>query len=545
MALVIDERNKFRGYNVVALVQNQPLKSAFCDIEGAKKVSVGVSVKPKNDRARVKVAVFFSDNNFASLDVKVKIFDITSDDFVRVTYEDIDVVKGAMKARLVVVPVEGEVSVGLCKLEIGSVATEFSSNSQSHLTMITAKGVYTGEIHAKQIIVGDGTLDKEWTKLGQNFIGLGNRMDREFATLRADQLEFSKGLYTSVDEKITQVSEGVGTIMRGFQSTLDANGLKITELERGVGTAIEGVRTETDRKIKGVSDRFSQVETAVTNIGAGKITLRNKTKKVKITTEDNTGGAVILVGGDTYSSAKFAVDDKGIMKAKGGTFEGDIRVSTINMGSTSSIPLSDGMSAGFIVDKNGQFGALNANLLTPHLYNPRIWGSDGRSANQWLWDYGTLHSSKSNGTSYMQSCSNGEYWWGVFNTGNSAWSTYDSSTLISGLDTNGIWKATSDIRLKENLKEITDDEAINIIKGLQIYQFNYKSKKDSTHVGVVAQDLLKVAHDKENVLWDKSEYYTVRYQALGLVAQQATKALINKVESLEERLRKLEEKLAD
>ncbi|MCF8143846.1 MAG: tail fiber domain-containing protein [Deltaproteobacteria bacterium] len=53
----------------------------------------------------------------------------------------------------------------------------------------------------------------------------------------------------------------------------------------------------------------------------------------------------------------------------------------------------------------------------------------------------------------------------------------------------GVWTNASSRELKTNIRELTDEEAMDALQGLRPVKFSYKVERDETHVGFVAEDV--------------------------------------------------------
>lgn len=91
---------------------------------------------------------------------------------------------------------------------------------------------------------------------------------------------------------------------------------------------------------------------------------------------------------------------------------------------------------------------------------------------------------------------------------------------------------SSDRRLKENIDYI---DFSNLIDETKVCQFNYINQ-NKTQAGVVAQDFINSNYKDILLSQDKDGYYAVNYNVINM-------ALVQKVQNLEKRLAKLEEKI--
>lgn len=65
---------------------------------------------------------------------------------------------------------------------------------------------------------------------------------------------------------------------------------------------------------------------------------------------------------------------------------------------------------------------------------------------------------------------------------------YDSAGTALG-NYNGTWNDTSTRSMKENIADLTDDEAVSALDELQPVKYNYKHQKDEDRVGFIAEDV--------------------------------------------------------
>lgn len=106
--------------------------------------------------------------------------------------------------------------------------------------------------------------------------------------------------------------------------------------------------------------------------------------------------------------------------------------------------------------------------------------------------------------------------------------TVNGSLTVTGTLKGGTVQATSDRRLKTNISEL---ESLNIAS---VKAYRYVLKSDGMHhVGLIAQDLIKVL--PEAVQADENGFLSIDYNAVVAL-------LVNKVQSLEARVSKLEGK---
>lgn len=105
------------------------------------------------------------------------------------------------------------------------------------------------------------------------------------------------------------------------------------------------------------------------------------------------------------------------------------------------------------------------------------------------------------------------------------------------------FNATSDIRAKENIVPSTY-AALELIKNLQIYNFNYKDNKD-TVTGILAQDLLEKQPRELNLVsnvnatGENNDYMSIKNDKLIFVLMKAIQEQQDIIESLKEEINQL------
>lgn len=111
----------------------------------------------------------------------------------------------------------------------------------------------------------------------------------------------------------------------------------------------------------------------------------------------------------------------------------------------------------------------------------------------------------------------------------------NGNAMFAGTVTAKSHANSSDIRLKENIKSISED--IDKIRDIDFFEFNYKSDEEKTKsYGVIAQDLEKVGLENL-VVEDANGYKAVDYTALIMLELQRQRKVIA---ALEDRLAKIE-----
>jgi DNA-dependent RNA polymerase auxiliary subunit epsilon len=107
------------------------------------------------------------------------------------------------------------------------------------------------------------------------------------------------------------------------------------------------------------------------------------------------------------------------------------------------------------------------------------------------------------------------------------------------------FNATSDKRAKENIQPATYN-AIELIKELPVYTYNYKNKTE-TVTGILAQDLLEVQPEgldlvsNINATGENGDYMSIKNDKLVFILMKAIQEQQEQIEKLQEELNKLKE----
>jgi len=103
------------------------------------------------------------------------------------------------------------------------------------------------------------------------------------------------------------------------------------------------------------------------------------------------------------------------------------------------------------------------------------------------------------------------------------------------------WNTFSDIRLKENIKEINPEEALQDVLNLRGVRFNWKNDPGKeVKIGLIAQEVEKII--PEVVSTGSDGYKSVSYSNLVSVLIEAIKEQQKQIEELKLRITKLEGK---
>jgi hypothetical protein len=76
---------------------------------------------------------------------------------------------------------------------------------------------------------------------------------------------------------------------------------------------------------------------------------------------------------------------------------------------------------------------------------------------------------------------------------NSTWrmriNTDDTLTMSDGGGYDGTWNPASSREYKENIRDLTTEDAMDTLEGLNPVKFNYKKHKEEARVGFIAEDV--------------------------------------------------------
>lgn len=106
--------------------------------------------------------------------------------------------------------------------------------------------------------------------------------------------------------------------------------------------------------------------------------------------------------------------------------------------------------------------------------------------------------------------------------------TITGNVIVNGTVDAQNFNSTSDARMKENIEQITC--ALDKIKLLSGYTFNFKNSHNGAQAGVIAQEVLPVI--SEVVKGSEENYYSVNYDGLIAYLIEAVKELSDKVDAL-------------
>jgi len=116
-------------------------------------------------------------------------------------------------------------------------------------------------------------------------------------------------------------------------------------------------------------------------------------------------------------------------------------------------------------------------------------------------------------------------------------SDFTGNVSVTGTGTATDWVATSDRRLKENVKPVNGQ--LDKVRAISHYVVNYDRKDTGKNeTGFIAQDLAKVAPEYVNVPDDPSEMQSVNYAKMVVPLYKGTAELSEEVERLKKALAK-------
>jgi hypothetical protein len=98
------------------------------------------------------------------------------------------------------------------------------------------------------------------------------------------------------------------------------------------------------------------------------------------------------------------------------------------------------------------------------------------------------------------------------------------------LTTTGNWTSTSSRELKENIRNLTTDKALEALKGLTPVQYNYKVDKEEGYVGFIAEDVPELVALKDRK---------------GLIALEMTAILTKVVQEQQKTIAELKKEIAE
>ena len=129
----------------------------------------------------------------------------------------------------------------------------------------------------------------------------------------------------------------------------------------------------------------------------------------------------------------------------------------------------------------------------------------------------------------------------IFNSINGANILEVSST---GVYVNGTLDNSSDVRLKENIKEVNNKTFVDMVKYIKPKEFKYIDK-DEKHIGFIADDVLNSKMPKHwyNIVHKGSEgYLRMDYSKMVAPLWGCVQSLLSEVEDLKKEVKKLKGK---
>lgn len=101
------------------------------------------------------------------------------------------------------------------------------------------------------------------------------------------------------------------------------------------------------------------------------------------------------------------------------------------------------------------------------------------------------------------------------------------------------WQIPSDKRRKKNIKQVEDQEAINIVKKLNPIHYEYIHKNSKKYVGYIAQEIEEIAPECVDTLEDEEKTKALDYNSLFCYQSKVIQNLLKRVEYLEGVINKL------
>ena len=147
-------------------------------------------------------------------------------------------------------------------------------------------------------------------------------------------------------------------------------------------------------------------------------------------------------------------------------------------------------------------------------------------------DYAVLQDS--GGTTYLNAASTKAIYFRIDNDDDAGTQAYFENT--NGVNTfyAPAFSATSDLRLKENIKPL--DKSLDKICLLQGVEFNFKSNKNKKMIGLIAQDVEKVIPEVVNTDDSEDNYKSINYCNITAVLIESIKELREEVKSLKQEI---------
>lgn len=539
MAYYVDSSIQYRGYNTFRMEAPAKVKSWIFGVEGLETIShsfyaYATTALSSAVRARTR----WIDNKGITLSVQDQYWAITEPNlFNRIQIEAIPVPVGAVYAQLELHNTSGKTYwVGLIKSEVGDKATDFTHNVSGQLTRITASGIYTGTITAQQVILSSATGEKlpdRLTTINSNMVQLTSKTSTVESkltqieagkitlssntsgsiagmTLTSDRLQFSSsGAYMRLMGRAGYNPIMIGTSANNINFSVNSSGYLSAS-----GVTLTGSITATSGKIGGFSIKDSSLEAGS---GSNYVWLSGDSRY-----------SPILVGGSSYSAAKFGVLRDGSMKATSATISGKITStsdSTLAGSLSSTSGRHNGTHYGYhegqgYTYSNSTLGGSLSGTLGSH--NGSIYSGGGSlggiqfySSSGWLRFMGRVQST------------------GITATDPGTYSYFARIIYYESLGKG------SDEKLKTNIKSANAEQCLQSFYNLKIKNFAYrKDKEKKRQLGIIAQDFIK---DNDNELIDlvvgaNDGYLNVKYENLYLMNILATQELNGRVKKLEEKL---------
>lgn len=360
------------------------------------------------------------------------------------------------------------------------------------------------------------------TKINDEVRGLNSTISQTATEIHSEVSSAVEGLNSTITQKTNEISTEVSNKVSGLSS-------KLTQTESSLTSQISDVSGNVNtltREVGKVEDRIASAEGDVNTLTRSVNSLSSKISNVEDDYTEIRQG-IREISFDVYSDggivSKLQLDVNGI-KAKGVvTFE-DLRTegsTTIN-GSNITTGLLTGVAAKFVED-DGAFW----------------WGSD-----IWVCDTNGLYCKDGRHVTFRVHVDSGTIECGNIESSGDIWiddSWYENYTVTECFI--DLYNKISDKRLKNSIKELTEDE-MKFIFSIKPTSFIYNDKRGdkSTHYGFIAQNVKEELekYGIEDVICKKitsgrnKGYYGIAYDELIAPIVGALQQINKRVEKLEE-----------
>lgn len=296
---------------------------------------------------------------------------------------------------------------------------------------------------------------------------------------------------TSISAKISKTSP-TGQTSFSWEATdtkmeWKTNGNRIMKLDSS-GAEIEGKVTAKSGYIGNGSSGFE----------IGNTSIKNGMTSLSDTTHD---GVYVGTDGIALGKAKFKVNNAGNVAATSGNigaWEFDSQGLKFNH--------SQGASAQIIPTQSGSLGGIQLSSQQIEIGASKTCEVCGEESLMFesLESIYFIHGDLGGGTYMLGIGQNGSHFY--------------SGLQIDGICTAQSFNPVSDKRLKKEIKDLEEDEAVNLILNLKPKTFKFKKNDKKVHHGFIAQDIKKLVQENsalhETINYDDEEVETVGYLEL-------------------------------